>query len=376
MFFFNHRRRERSFMARLVLQIMSGYTAIKADHIFISSADCTAKRYLLLNNGIIEKISDSLPAHQGRRCLDLTGFVVSPFFCDYHLHFSGSALAVSDKTSKALLQNGINKVCEGGDSRLSGLEMKKLLKDRLEVRTSGYAIYKRGTYGKAIGEGIDGLREARGLIDQLRNLGVDYIKIINSGIFKPETGQITPGGFEREELTGIVQYAKENGLDVFCHANGAGKVHDAVSAGVSAIVHGLYISEGTLDMMAENKIAFIPTAQAFAGLSGLTSEPEIQTRIAKAVEGHLLTINKAVGRGVMVLPGSDSGPHFIPYGKAYHKELELFKKAGLSNEYILSSAVTGQFRAGMQADFLVLKGIEIEKIFIRGESLEKRNCPE
>ncbi|MDD1750219.1 MAG: hypothetical protein LUO89_10130, partial [Methanothrix sp.] len=146
-------------------------------------------------------------------------------------------------------------------------------------------------------------------------------------------------------------------------------------AGVSAIVHGLYISEGTLDMMAKKKIAFIPTAQAFAGLSGLTSEPEMQTRIANAVEGHLFTINKAVGRGVMVLPGSDSGPHFIPYGKAYHKELDLFKKAGLSNEYILSSAVINQFRAGLQADFLVLKGLEIEKIFIRGESLEERNYP-
>ena len=69
----------------------------------------------------------------------------------------------------------------------------------------------------------------------------------------------------------------------------------------------------------------------------------------------------------MVLPGSDSGPHFIPYGKAYHEELGLFKKAGLSEEYILSSAVANQFRTGMQADFLVIKGLEIEKIFILGE---------
>ena len=350
-------------------------TAITADHIFSPFTDCTAKRYLLLNNGIIENISDSLPAHQGMRHLDFTGFVVSPFFCDYHLHFSDSALAASHKIAEALLQNGIHKVCEGGDSLLSGLEMKKLLKDRLEVRTAGYAIYKKGTYGKAIGKGVEGLREARGLIDQLRKLGVDYIKIINSGIFKPETRQITPGGFEREELAGIVQYAKEHGLDVFCHANGAGKVHDAVSAGVSAIVHGLYISDGTLDMMAEKKIAFIPTAHAFAGLSSMTSDPEIQTHIARTVEGHLFTIKKAVDRGVMVLPGSDSGPHLIPYGKAYHKELGLFKKAGLSDEYILSSAVIGQFRAGMQADFLVLKGTEIEKIFIRGEALEESELP-
>jgi len=352
---------------------MSGYTAISADHIFSPVTDFTPKKYLLLNNGIIEKISDSLPVHQGMRHLDFRGFAVYPFFCDYHLHFSGSALAASHKIAEVLLQNGIHKVCEGGDSLLSGLKMKKLLRDRQEVRTAGYAIYKEGTYGKAIGKGVESLSGARGLIDQLRKLGVDYIKIINSGIFKPETGQITSGGFEREELNGIVHYAKEHGLDVFCHANGAGQVHEAVSAGVSAIVHGLYITDGTLDMMAEKKIAFIPTLNAFAALSRITSDPEVLTQLSRAVEGHLLTVKKAVDRGVTVLPGSDSGPRFIPYGKAYHKELDLFKQAGLSDEYILSSAVMGQFRAGMQADFLVLKGIEIEKVFIRGEALEEKN---
>lgn len=350
---------------------MSGYTTIRADHIFSPIKKCGAKRYLLLNNGIIENISASLPVHQGLRHLDFTGFVVSPLFCDYHLHFSASALAASDRTAEVLLQNGICKVCEGGDSLLSGLELKKLLKGKLDVRASGYAIYKKGTYGKAIGLGVEGLKEACGLIDHLRNLGVDYVKIINAGIFKPETGQTSPGGFEKEELAGIVHYAKEHGLDVYCHANGAGKVHDAVCAGVSAIVHGLYISDVTLEMMAKNNIALIPTLNAFAGLSSVASDPEIKTNVARVVERHLLSVKKAADIGVKVLPGSDSGPHFIPYGKAYHEELGLFKKAGLTDEYILSSAVVNQFGAGTQADFLVLKGLEIEKIFIRGEPLEE-----
>jgi imidazolonepropionase-like amidohydrolase len=254
--------------------------------------------------------------------------------------------------------------------------MKNLLKDRPEVRTSGYAIYKKGTYGKALGRGVEGLREARGLIDQLRKLGVDYIKVINSGIFKPEAGQITAGGFEREELKGIVQYAKGHGLDVFCHANGAGKIDEAVAGGVSAIVHGLYVSDGTLEMMAEKKTVLIPTLQAFAGLAGMTKDPAIRRKAERAAEGHLLAVKKAVDRGVIVLPGSDSGPHFMPYGKAYHEELGQFRKAGLSDEYILSSAVIGQFTPGMPADFLVLKGLEIEKIFIRGVALEKGHCPE
>jgi len=335
--------------------------------------DCTKKRYILVKDGIIESISESMPVRQGMRILDFTGFIVSPLFCDYHLHFSVSAVASSGRTGMILLQNGIHKVCEGGDSRRSGIEMKKLLKGRLEVSAAGYAIYKKGTYGKAIGKGVETVREARGLIGRLCEWGADYIKIINSGVFQPETAKITSGGFGPEELGEIVKHAKGQGLDIVCHANGDGKIHDAVSAGVSAIVHGLYISDETLDMMAEKGIALIPTANAFASLSLMTHDREAQTNISRAIEGHLLTIKKAADKGVKVLPGSDSGPHFIPYGKAYHKELAFLQKAGLSEEYILSSAVTSQFRAGMQADFLVLKGMEIEKVFIRGASFEEGN---
>ena len=250
------------------------------------------------------------------------------------------------------------------------MDMKRLVHDRLEVITAGYAIYKKGTYGKFIGRGAEGLGEARGLIDNLRKQGVHYIKIINSGIFKPETATVTPGGFDKYELAEIARYAKELGLDIFCHANGAKKIHEAVSAGVSAVIHGLDVSDNTLAMMAEEGVSFIPTVNAFASLSGITSDREIQTNIARAVEGHLFTIKKAADMGVKVLPGSDSGPQSIAYGKAYHEELGLFKKAGLSDDYILSSAVAGKFMAGMKADFLVLKGTGIEKVFIAGKCLK------
>ena len=347
-----------------------GYTAIKADYIFNPFMDCTGKRYLLLKDGMIEDISGSMPVCHGIRLLDFTGFAVSPFFCDYHLHFSQSALASPDQITEALLHNGIHKVYEGGDSHLSGIEMKTLLKDSLEVRTAGYALYKKGTYGKFIGKGVEGFREARKLIDQLCEQGVDYIKLIHSGIFNAETAKITDGGFEQRELGEIVSYAKERGLDVACHANGARKIHEAVSAGVSSLIHGLFISDEALAMMAEKNIAFIPTVNAFASLTRITNDQGTQTNVDRAVDGHLLTIKGAADRGIKVLPGSDAGPHFIPYGTAYHQELDLFRKAGLSDAYILSASVAGQIRQGMRADFLVLKGVQIEKIFIRGNDLE------
>jgi hypothetical protein len=77
------------------------------------------------------------------------------------------------------------------------MEMKNHLKDRLEVKTSGYAIYKKGTYGKFIGKGVGSFHDAKELIAQLCQQGVDYIKVINSGIFKAETAKVK-GGLNRK----------------------------------------------------------------------------------------------------------------------------------------------------------------------------------
>ena len=169
----------------------------------------------------------------------------------------------------------------------------------------------------------------------------------------------------------IVKYAKDKGLDVICHANGDKAVSEAVCAGVSAIVHGLHVSDETLSMMYEKNVSFIPTVNAFASLAMKTMDREVKSNIERAVEGHLLAINKAADIGVKVLPGSDSGPRFVPYGKSYFDELVFFKKAGLSDDCILTSAVAETLKKGMQADFLVMKGMEIEKVFVSGVCIKE-----
>jgi imidazolonepropionase-like amidohydrolase len=346
---------------------------IRADGVFVPGNSGAGRTpcYLVIRSGTIEDFNGPPDEAAGGKIFDLAGFVLSPFFCDYHLHFAANTIAAGKQIAETLLQHGIKKVYEGGDSHLTGMEMKNLLKNRLEVKTSGYAIYKKGRYGKFIGKGVGSFHDARELIDRLCQGGVEYIKVINSGIFKAETAKVTSGGFEEKELAGIVTYARERGLAVFCHANGDQAVREAVEAGVSAIIHGLSVSDETLLLMSEKKVAFIPTVNAFASLSLMSNDREIKANISSAVETHLLAVKKAVNRGVRVLPGSDSGPEFIPYGKAYHEELRFFKKAGLSDEYILASAVDKPLAKGMKADFLALKGTEVKKVFINGECIKE-----
>jgi imidazolonepropionase-like amidohydrolase len=297
---------------------------------------------------------------------DYLDSVLSPPFCDYHLHFPKARLSEGDIVASALLKSGIMRVHEAGDKNMAGIEMEKAIGERIDIKTSGYAIYKKGSYGGFIGKGVEDFSEATREIDHLNSLGVDYLKLVTSGIFSPSSGTITEGGFERQEIREIIAYASEKGLPVVCHANGDRAIRASAEAGAWAVVHGFYVSDETLSIMAKKKVRLIPTVKALLSLVGMTGEKEQKERVERLVDEHLEVIGKTHDKGVQVLPGSDSGPALIPYGSSYLQELELFRKAGFSEEEILSSAVTGSLEEGMPANFLVLKGLSVEKVFVAG----------
>ncbi|RMD58983.1 MAG: hypothetical protein D6828_02140, partial [Nitrospirae bacterium] len=227
-----------------------------------------------------------------------------------------------------------------------------------------WAIYKKGTYGDFLGRGVDDLKEALFLIDELHKVGVDYIKIINSGIFMPKSGKISRGGFDKKELKEMVSYAKHRNLEVYCHANGDERIGDAVEAGVSCIIHGFYISEDTLRLMHEKHVCFIPTVYALLSLSEMGDKNIVKDM----VERHLSAIKRSSEIGVTIKAGSDAGS-FIPYGSSYISELELLKKAGLTYEEVLHTAISKPFRQGESADFLLLDGFKVKKIFLRNREV-------
>ncbi|HXX58782.1 MAG TPA: amidohydrolase family protein [Thermodesulfovibrionales bacterium] len=323
---------------------------------------------LVVSGGIIEEISDIGEGEGGHDVMDFSGFTLSPPFCDYHLHFSKDKLPLSTKIGGTLLDHGIARVYEGGDGDLAGIEMKKKIGGMLDIRTSGFGLFSAGGYGRRIGREVNGLPSARLLIDELRAQGVEYLKVINSGLFRPESGKISAGGFERSELEEIIAYAASRGLPVFCHANGDRAIKDAVLAGASAIVHGFSVSDETLSLMAERGTDFIPTVNALFSLTKAHDAPEAKRRIEAMTEGHLAAIRKAHDKGITVLPGSDAGPSFITYGISYHEELTLFRRAGLSIEDVMSAAVNGPLRKGMKANYLVLRGLTVEKVFRDGKA--------
>ncbi len=341
-------------------------TLIKAGSLFSPSKGLVRDQCLLLNNGIIEWIGDSACSFTDSEILNFPGSVISPPFCDYHLHFSKDALDCPDETASSLVSHGIMSVMEGGDRDLSGNRMKSALGSRVKVKTSGYAIYKKGGYGSFIGMAAGDAREAFEVISQLKGLSIDYIKVINSGVFMSESGMISDGGFSRAEIREIISYATDSGLPVFCHANGDVAIRDAVEAGASSIVHGFCVSDDTLALMKDRRVSLIPTLNALSGLSLNSVGSEARKNIDIMIDRHLSAVARASSLGVSILPGSDSGASFLPYGTSYLRELYLFEKAGLSIKQILSTSVTGDLQEGLRGDFIILNGLNAEVVFVNG----------
>jgi imidazolonepropionase-like amidohydrolase len=349
---------------------MAESTVIKADRIFTPPQGLLDNYSLVLQGATIKEIIPHSQIRQGYEIHEFTGYTLAPPFCDYHLHFSKKNLPSIKKAALDLLNAGIIKVLEGGDRDKSGFTARDALKGTIEVITAGTALYKKEGYGKFLGIGINTVKEASGVIDRLVLQGADYLKVVNSGIFIPQKNEFTSGGFKDDEITEIVSIAHERGLKVICHANTEKAVRDSVTAGVDTIVHGFGVSEDTLSLMADKNVAFIPTVNALHSLCAITDHSDCGT-IKRATDQHLRAIKKAFDRGVKILPGSDSGPSFIPYGKAFSEELAFFKKASIPEQEILFSSVSGSLQAGTEARFIILKGLEVKKVFTSGAEAEK-----
>jgi len=337
---------------------MSAYNqrmVIRGGRVISSGARGANNNTILINDGSIEDIipADAVP-RQVNVC-DFPGHVISPYLCDYHLHFPALERNSFARVAERLLAHGIGKAYECGDAAGTGLKAKKELCGNRDVVSAGQGLYKTGAYGKYRGRGVTGIEDARRAIEALISGGVDYIKIVHSGIYDPQADRITEGGFERSELREMIAYAQDNGLRVFCHANGAAAVREAVEEGASAVIHGLHVSDDTLSEMHDKKVLFIPALQAFRSIGRLPISSAAKNNLERATDGHLAAVSRAYEKVVTVLPGSDAGPQAIPYGASFIDELRLIVKAGISYDEVMNIASVSPLERSQQADLLILE---------------------
>lgn len=120
----------------------------------------------------------------------------------------------------------------------------------ITYRTPLFPIYKRGHYGGFIGRGFDTMEEYRALVQEVRQGGGDFVKIMISGLMDFDRfGVLTSAPLEDWEIREMIRIAHEAGFAVMAHANGAQTVLAAAEAGVDSVEHGAYLSTQALEAL-------------------------------------------------------------------------------------------------------------------------------
>jgi imidazolonepropionase-like amidohydrolase len=328
----------------------------------------TCRAALYLEKGVLRAIREVAPETvfekpEGWKLKKLPPeWILTPAFLDCHVHvaldgingfnnFTGppSASTIRKRLRQAV-KAGIFALRDGGDFYNTGILAARLKKEPSgnifypEIIPTGQAIFRKGYYGSKLGVGIMDTGGIDSLLQQLADNGAKQVKLILSGLVSLKTPwKVGPLQFSFPELKTIVQKSREFGLPVMVHVNGAKNVHLAIKAGVHTVEHGYYVKRETLQLMADNNVAWVPTVAPLAAmLEGQNNHAEIGTAqknvIRQAVEHQLMMIKAAQELGVTLGLGTDTGAPGVGWGNGFQQEFKHYLKAGLSPQTVLQIA--------------------------------------
>jgi imidazolonepropionase-like amidohydrolase len=217
---------------------------------------------------------------------------------------------------------------------------------------------------------VDGPDEMRRMVRTLVRMGADVIKVATSGGVLSPRDKPTHAHFRLEELEVLVEEATEAGIHVMAHAQAAPGIKNAIRAGIRSIDHGIYLDDEAIELMLERGTWLVPTLVAPRGVidaadAGASIPEASVTKAREVVETHRASFAKAVGAGVKVAMGTDSG--VTPHGENL-RELALMVEGGMTPMQAIEATTRsaaelmsledelGTLEPGKRADLVVVDG--------------------
>ncbi len=401
--------------ALLPFGLLQAATIIHAGQAFTSTSEkLTGPISIVVDGNTITRVEKGhITVGEGDTLVDLSDSVVLPGLMDMHVHLSFQqggtssylkrftqneadyALMASHYAEKTLMA-GFTTVRNLGDSYNETVALRNAINRGIatgpRIYTAAKSIATTGghadpTNGMAkrisphVGpeQGvINGVDEARQAIRQRYKDGADTIKITATGgvLSVAKSGQNPQ--FMDDELTAIVETARDYGMKVAVHAHGKEGMIRAIKAGVASIEHGTYMDKEVMKLMKKHGTYYVPTILAGnfvaekAKIDGYF--PDIVRPKAAAI-GPLIqaTFGKAYKAGVNIAFGTDSG---VSAHGDNAQEFALMVEAGMPPaEAILSATVNtaklldvedtlGTLEAGKLADIIAVKGNPLTDISV------------
>jgi len=239
---------------------------------------------------------------------------------------------------------------------------------RVAVRSPGLGVKRPKRYGGFMARDIETGGDVAPVVAEMAATA-DDIKIILTGIIDFAAGGVKGAPqFDEDELRVMVETAHAHGRKTFAHCSGLAGLEVAVAAGVDSIEHGFFMTPSILDVMAEKRIAWVPTVSpvhfqwARPDLAGWDANTVGNLR--RILDGHAEHIGLAHRKGVELVAGSDAGSPGVAHGVALVDEIFHFLDAGGPMAAALESATsrprrlwgasTADVQVGNRADLLIL----------------------
>ena len=217
---------------------------------------------------------------------------------------------------------------------------------------------------------VDGPDEMRRKVRELHRAGADVVKVATSGGVVSPRDDPRHAHFRTAELDVLVEEATAAGMFVMAHAQAADGIKNAVRAGIRSIEHGIFLDEEGIGLMLERGTWLVPTLVAPHGVieaaeAGAPIPANVLDKARSVVEIHREAVRTAIGAGVRIAMGTDSG--VTPHGRNL-RELALMAELGMSPAAVLEASTRsaaqllgvaeerGTIEPGKLADLVLVDG--------------------
>lgn len=320
-----------------------------------------------VQDGVIGRISN-LPL-QGRETVDASGLWLAPGLIESHVHLFDAEHATDPenmahyveaelpKNLQSFLDHGFTTVKSVGDpvpellalrSRLVAGEWvgPRLLMTGVGISAPdghpGKTVYGRNPWYRlrAAGE-VDTIDEARALVAQMAEIGMDAIKLLLQGGCscrgEPEYrwhDQVPIMRLKSRVLEAAVDEAHKHGLKATVHTFEQDRAIEALQVGADGVEHGivreLISDDRFIDLLLKNDASYVPTLWVYPyaeAMQNLATVSEAGARVVLGSDSFAPTIT---------IPGFDSGM----FGANSIVEAERMAASGLSAIDVLRSATS------------------------------------